>query len=140
MRVVALITVVWSFVGMPMLCEAGVLVECCMPADPSNTKAVGNADERPGKCPCHEPCERSDGPEEPQSRDCGSCADACNAISPHSKQTSDGDVAVMRAAMMAVTQAPTEADPSLPHHSRDVSKQQLAQHLPFPVSDRPLQI
>ncbi len=125
---------------MPMLCRAGVFVECCMPVAPSTMESPGAADERPGKCPCHEPCERSGGPEAPQPRDCGSCADACNAISPHSKQTSDGDVAVMRVAMMAVTQAPIEVDLSLPHRSRDVSKEQLTQHLPFPVSDRPLQI
>ena len=140
MQTLSLVVVVWSLVGMQTLCRAGILVACCASGVSAHEKSHDAPDECPHKCRegNRETCSddtKSSGP-----RDCDSCGDACNAVSPHSKQTSDDDVAVMFVAVIAVTQLP--GDVYLPHQyrSRNLSTLQLREHLPIPVSDRPLLI
>ena len=137
MRILALVAVVWSFVGMPMLCRAGVLVECCDSGVPARGKSHDTPVQRPCKCP-NEKCPENTGPSEP--RDCDSCTESCNGVSPHSKHTDDDDLAITLVAAPAATQA--LADERLPHRyrSHDASAEQLLEHLPYPVSDRPLLI
>ncbi len=140
MRIIALIAVAWSLVGMPMLCRAGILVECCASGVPAREKPHDAPDECPNKCP-DDNCEKwpdDTGPSEP--RDCNSCSEACNVVSPHSKQTSDNDIAIMFVAAIAVTQVPGDKYLWHQHCSRDANAEQLKENIPFPVSDRPLLI
>ena len=103
MRILALVAVVWSFVGMPTLCRAGILVECCTPGIPTHEKSQGAPDKCPNQCPDDdgEKCPGDTEPSEP--RDCDSCTESCNVVSPHTKQTDADDFAVMRVAAIAVT-------------------------------------
>jgi hypothetical protein len=140
MRTLPLVAVVWSFVAMPALCRAGVLVECCASEVPVREKSHDAPDECPGKCPDdnREKCPDSTGSSGP--RDCDSCAEACNAVSPHSRQISDDDIAFMSVTVIAVTPIPGDAYLLHQHRSPDPSTVQLREHLPIPVSDRPLLI
>lgn len=127
---------------MPVLCRAGVLVECCASevGARADTKSHDAPDQCPDNCPCDTREKTPDDTESSEPRGCDSCADACNAVSPHSRQTNDDDVAVMFVAAISVTQVPHDAYLSHQHPSRNLSTEQLRQHLPFPVSDRPLLI
>ncbi len=125
---------------MPTLCRAGILVECCASGVPADEKSHDAPDECPNHCPGDNREKCPDDTESSEPRDCDSCADACNVISPHSRQTSDDDVAVMLVAVISVAQVPGEAYLPHQHRSRDLSTVQLREHLPFPVSDRPLLI
>jgi len=117
MRILALIAVVWSFVGMPTLCDV------------------------PDKCPNGCPCDTSDdAPDDEDSshpRDCDSCTESCNVVSTHSKPTDGDDFASMFVVAIDVVQIPCDA--LLPHqlHSYILNTEQLSEHIPIPASDRP---
>lgn len=129
MRILALIAVVWSFVGMPMLCQAGVLVECCAPAAPLDAESA----ECPDPCPNHD-C--PDDTKTPEQCECSTCLEACNVLSPHLKQVGDHEVAAMFVAVTTSTEVylPPQQAP------RQLSTEQLSEHIPIPVSDQPLLI
>lgn len=140
MRTVSLVAVVWSLVGVPAFCQAGVLVACCASEVAAHETSHDAPNECPNKCPDEnrEKCPDDTGASGP--RECHNCEIACNAISLHSKQTSDDDVAAKFVSVMPVTQV--LGDAYLPHQdsSRDPGTLQLRAHLPIPVSDRPLLI
>ncbi len=144
MRTLSLVAVAWSFVGMPVLCRAGILVECCTSGVPAHEKSLGAQDGCPSKCPnkCpdnnREKC--PDDPESSEPRDCDSCAETCNVVSPHSKQADRDHFAVTLVAASAAAQALAEQCPPHPYCSRDMSAEQFHEHMPYPVSDRPLLI
>ena len=140
MRVFALIVVVWSFVGMPTLCRAGVLVECCALGVPGHEKPNDAPDECANKCSCDNRDKYPDDTESSEPRDCDSCTESCNVVSPYSKQADRAYFAAARVAVTAAAQAFAEG--CLPHanRSRDMSAAQLPEHIPYPVSDRPLLI
>ena len=140
MRTLALLPVVWSFVGVPTLCRAGFLVECCAPAAPLHTESHGNPDECPDKCPGHEPHECPDGTESPEPRDCGSCAEACNAVSPHQKTVANEELTSTPATTVATPRAYASRDASPSHALPDIFDGWPRKYLPYPVSDRPLLI
>ena len=103
--------------------------------------ARGKRKDTPDQRPCkgtNEKWPEDTGASEP--RDGDSCTESCNVVSPHSKHTDDDDLAITLVAAPAATQA--LADERLPHRyrSHDASAEQLLEHLPYPVSDRPLLI
>lgn len=138
MRVVALVVVVWSFVGMPLLCRAGVLVDCCASEVAGHEKPDAAPDKCPNHCPCDTREDSSDETDSSEPRSCGACAELCHVVSPHSKQAGGDDLTVMLVASITVT--PLRFGVLLPHQNRPFnwSTQQLREHLPYPVSDRPL--
>ena len=139
MRILALAAVGWSLVGMPTLCRAGILVECCTLGIPGHEKSHGAPDQCPNQCPDDgEKCLGGTGPSEP--RDCDSCTESCNVISPHSKQTDGDDFAVILVSVIAVS--PVRSDAFLLHHhcSRHLNSMQFGEHIPVPASERPLLI
>ena len=140
MRILALVAVVWSLVGMPTLCRAGILVECCTLGIPGHEKSHDAPDKCPNQCPDDggEKCPGDTGPSEP--RDCDSCTESCNVVSPHSKQTDADDFAVMQVAAIAVAHVPCDAFLLHQHRSRNLNTIRLGEHLPIPASDRPLLI
>ena len=140
MRILALVAVVWSLVGMPMLCRAGILVECCTLGIPGHEKSHGAPDKCPNKCPDDdgEKCPGDTGPSEP--RDCDSCTETCNVVSLHSKQTGSDDFAEMLVSVIAMTQVPFDAFLSHQHRLRNRNMMQIRGHLPIRASDRPLLI
>ncbi len=140
MRILALIVVVWSFVGMPTLCRAGILVECCTLGVPGHAKSHDAPDKCPDNCPCDTREETPDDTESSHPRDCDSCTESCNVVSPHSKQTDGDDFAVMLVAAMAVTQVRCDAFLPHQHRSRNLNTMQIGEHLPIPASERPLLI
>ncbi len=125
---------------MPTLCRAGILVECCTPGIPVHEKSHDAPDKCPNNCPGDNGDKCPDDKESSEPRDCDSCTESCNVVSPHSKQTDADDFAVMLVTVMAVTQ--TNCDAFLPHQhrSRNPNTMQLGKHLPIPASDRPLLI
>ena len=125
---------------MPTLCRAGILVECCASGVPGHEKSHDAPPDCPNQCPDdnREKCPDDTGPSGP--RDCDFCAEACDVVSPQKKRTSDDSVAVMFVAVIAVTQVPGDAYLPHQHRSRNLNTIQLGEHLPFPVSDRPLLI
>lgn len=125
---------------MPTLCRAGVLVECCTLGIPGQEKPHDAPDRCPGDCPCDTRDETPDGTESSHPRDCDSCAESCNVVSPHSKETAGDDFAVMLVAAIAVTRVPCDAFPPHRHHSPKLDTVQLGEHIPIPASDRPLLI
>ena len=140
MRILALIPVVWSFVGMPTLCRAGILVECCMQGIPVHEKSHDTPDKCPGDCPCDKPDEAPDDKDSSHPRDCDACTESCNVVSTHSKQTDGDDFAAKLVAAIVVAQVP--CDVFLPHRHRslNLNTTQLVEHLTIPDSDRPLLI
>ena len=140
MRILALVAVVWSFVGMPALCRAGILVECCTLGIPGHAKSHDAPDECTDDCPCDTREETPDGTESSHPRDCDSCAESCDVVSTHSKQTDDEDFAVLLVAEIAVAQVPCDAFLTHQHHSRSPNTIQLNENIPIPPSDRPLLI
>ena len=140
MRILALVAVVWSFVGMPTLCRAGILVECCAFGVPDIEKSHNAPDKCPDNCPCDTREETTDDTESSHPRDCDSCAESCNVVSPRSQQTDGDAVAVMLVAAMAVAQAPCDALLPHQHRSGNLNTMQLSEHVPIPPSDRPLLI
>ncbi len=140
MRVLALIVVVWSFVGMPTLCRAGILVECCTLGVPGHEKSHDAPDKCPNNCPCDNRDKCPDDTESSEPRDCDSCAESCNVVSTHSKQTDGDDFAVMLVALIAVTQVTRDAFLPHQHRSRNLNTMWLGKHLPILPSDRPLLI
>lgn len=123
---------------MPTLCRAGVLVECCALGIPAHEGSRDAPAEYPSGCPCDgDGC--SNNTESPEPRDCDSCAESCNVVSTHSKQ-SDDDFAVLLVVGVVSMQAPNDALPQHEIRTRDLSTARLREHLPIPISDRPLLI
>ncbi len=139
MRILALIVVAWSFVGMPALCRAGILVECCALGLP-HEKSHDAPEKCPGDCPCDNRDESPDDRESSEPRDCDSCTESCNVVSLYSKQSDSDDFAEMPVLVITVTRGPCDAILSHPHHSRNRNTTQIDEHLPIPASDRPLLI
>ncbi len=128
---------------MPTLCRAGILVECCASGVPGHDKSHDAPDKCPNKCPCGNRDKYPDDTDDPESsepRDCDSCAESCNVVSLHSKQTDSDDIGVMLVAVIAVTQVPCDAILSHQHRSRNRNTMQIGENLPIPASDRPLLI
>lgn len=125
---------------MPTLCRAGILVECCASGVPAHEKSHDAPYDCPNQCPDdnREKCPDDTGSSE--SRDCDSCAEACSAVSLHSKHTDGDDFAVMLVAVNAVTQVPYDAFLPHQHRSRNLNTMQIGEHLPIPASVRPLLI
>jgi len=140
MRILALIVVAWSFVGMPTLCRAGILVECCASGVSGHEKSHDAPDKCPNKCPCDNRDKCPDDTESSEPRDCDSCVESCNVVSLYSKQTDGDDFAEMLVSVIAVTQVPCDAFLSHQHRSRSRNTMQIGEHLPIPASDRPLLI
>ena len=75
-RFILIITVVWSLVGAPMLCRAGVLVRCCAEAPNEQAPADRAGCER--GC-CSSPSDKAPARDSGQ-RECDSCATLCDAV------------------------------------------------------------
>jgi len=125
---------------MPTLCRAGILVECCTLGIPGHEKSHDSPDGCPDDCPCDLRDEAPDDSDSSHPRDCDSCTESCNVVSPHSKQTDADDFTIMLVAAIAVTQARYDSFLSRPHRSRNLIAMQQGEHLPIPASDRPLLI
>ncbi len=125
---------------MPTLCRAGILVECCTQGIPGHEKSHDAPDRCPGGCPCNKNDEAPDDDDSSHPRDCDSCAESCNVVSTHSKQTDGDDVAVMLVVTIAVAQVPCDAFLSHQYHSRNLNATRLVELLTIPDSDRPLLI
>ncbi len=140
MRILALIAVAWSFVGMPTLCRAGILVECCSREIPGHEKSHDAPDKCPGGCPCDTREETHDDTESSEPRDCDACTESCNVVSAHTKQTDGDDFAVILDAAIVVAQV--RCNSFLPHQHRscNLNTTRLVEHLSIPDSDRPLLI
>lgn len=67
----ACVTAIWALLVAPGLCRFGVLQACCVPA-PSHDQAAADVDDCCNK-------EHPPTPEQPNPRDCGSCAHVCDA-------------------------------------------------------------
>lgn len=122
---------------MPTLCRVGVLVECCHLGGPGHEKSNDAPDHCPNKCPCDTREQAPDDTESSEPRDCDSCAESCNVVSPYSKQTDGDDLAAM---VMAVMQVPCDAFVTLQHRSRSLNPTQPGERVPIPASERPLLI
>ena len=140
MRILALLVVVWSFVGMPTLCRAGILVECCAFEVAGHEKSHDAPERCPDHCPCDTREESPDDSESSHPRECDTCAESCNVVSPHSKPTDGDDFAVTQIAAMAVAQIPCDAFVPHQHRWRNLNTMQPGEHLPIRASDRPLLI
>ena len=137
MRILALVAVTWSFVGVPTLCRAGILVECCDSGIPGHD----TSNDAPGKCPSNDPRDKcSDGTESSRPRDCDSCAESCHVVSPHTKQTDRDHFAVMFVPLIAVTQPLCDAFVLDQHRPRRLNSVQFGENVPVAPSDRPLLI
>ncbi len=125
---------------MPTLCRAGILVECCTLWIPGHEKAHDSTDNCPNNCPDDNRDKYPDDTRSSEPRDCDSCAESCNVVSPRFKQTDGDDFAVMRVAAIAVAHMPCDAFLTHQHRSGDLRTMQLAEHVRIPPSDRPLLI
>ncbi len=125
---------------MPTLCRAGILVECCTLGVAAPKKSHDAPDKCPNQCPDDNRDKCPDDTESSHPRDCDSCAEACNAVSPHSKQTDADDFAVMLVAAIAVAHFPCDAFLLHQRRSRNLNTIQLGENLAIPASDRPLLI
>ena len=125
---------------MPALCRAGILVECCTLGVPAPQKSYDAPDKRPNNCPDDNGEKWPNDTTSSEPRVCDSCAEACNAVSPHSKQTDADDFAVMLVAAIAV--AHFSCDAFLPHQHglRNLNTIQLGENLAIVASERPLLI
>lgn len=125
---------------MPILCRAGILVECCTLGIPGHEKSHDAPDKCPGDCPCDTREETPDDTESSHPRDCDSCTESCNVVSPYSKQTDGDDFVVMLVAVIAMVQVPCDAFLTHQHHCRSPNTIQLDENIPIPDSERPLLI
>ncbi len=125
---------------MPTLCRAGILVDCCTLGIPEHEKSHGAPDQCPGNCPDDNRDKCPDDSESPEPRDCDSCTESCNVVSPHSKQTDAEDFAARLVAVIAVTQVPCDALLPEQHGSRSRNTTPPGEHHSIPPSDRPLLI
>ena len=140
MRILALLVAVWGLVGMPALCRAGVLVECCVPTHHADEDPDGCPDECPNGCPDEFPGKCPDDTDSPDERDCSSCADICNSISLPTGRPGCEDAEITLVPVVPTTEAPASGLLSVPYASPDVLSRWPHENLPFPISDRPLLI
>jgi hypothetical protein len=138
MRILTLLAAVWGLVGMPALCRAGVLVDCCAPTHHPEEAAPGCPEACPKGCPGESPDQDADGTGSSDQRDCSSCADICKSVSWAPKKTAGVDFANTVTPVVATTATLATGPPSAPYISLGVSHGWPYQDLPFPISDRPL--
>ena len=134
MRILALLTAVWGLVGMPALCRAGVLLDCCAPTHEAEETSQDCPDECPKSCPDEYP----DDTKSCDERDCSSCADICNSVFLTSGKMGSEDAEIT--CVPAIPTPATLADglPSARSASHDAFNRWPRKNLPFPISDRPL--
>lgn len=140
MRFVTLLGAIWALVGAPSLCQAGVLVECCVPAHHADEESHGCPDDCPNKCPDRSPEQTPVDTDTSNERDCSTCADVCKSMSLAPVKIAGEDLANTSGPVVATTAALTDGCPSSLDASLDESKRQPRQKLPFPTSDLPLLI
>ena len=125
---------------MPTFCRAGILVECCAPGVGWYGKSQDAPDESPNNCPDDNREKRPEDTRPPEPRDCDSCAQACDVVSQHSKQTDADDFAVMLVAAIAVAHFPCDAFLPHQHGLRNLNTIQPGENLAIVASERPLLI
>ena len=140
MRILALLAAVWGLVGVPALCRAGVLVECCAPTHPADKDRHGCPDECPNGCHDELPDKCPGDTGSSDERDCSSCADICNSVTLPTGKLGGEDVEITLAPVVPTTEALGSSLPSVRYASPDVFNRWPHENLPFPTSDRPLLI
>ena len=138
MRILALLATIWGLVGMPALCRAGVLVDCCVLTHHAGEESRGCPDECPSGCPDESPDKCPDDTESSDERDCSSCADICNSVCLPTGKQGSADMEITLAPVVATTGALAGGLPSVRYASPDAFTQRPRENLPFPTSDRPL--
>ena len=140
MRILTLLVAIWGLVGLPSLCRAGVLVECCVPAHHTEKESPRCPDGCPNKCPNESPDKGPDSTGSSGERDCSSCVGVCNWMSLAPQKLAAEDFETTSTPVVATTLALTGGFPSGPSGSPDVFKPRPRGNLPFPTSDLPLLI
>jgi hypothetical protein len=143
---------------MPMLCRAGVLVECCttgVPRHDTSHETSGDVlNEGPSPCSGGCRCDEVDGGvsndgrlsasseqhERSEPRDCDSCAKSCDVVSLHVKPTDGNGVTVMSVAATVVARISCDVCLSQRRNSLGSSAVQIGQHIFIPPSERPFLI
>lgn len=122
MRVALLLTAVWGFWVMPVLCESGMWTECCAQTCPESQ------DDDCGERSCPEPAPDCD---------CTSCVELCNARV--TKPTAGVEIPAVAANPLAILSLPGDERTGDPLASSARSRMRCCcTHLPYPPSDRPL--
>jgi hypothetical protein len=113
MRLLATLIVSWGLIGVPALCQGGILVECCEDACP---------DEGESSRPC----------------ECSACIAMCNAVVSHKDQVSNPSLE-RNVAQVDIAPNPISAwrEPAQQGWPTRYTRQQR-KNLPYPIPDRPL--
>ncbi len=138
MRSLACAIAVWGLVGMPALCRAGVLADCCEPTHHAEDTSHGCPDECPNNCPDESPDKCPDDTRSSDGRDCSSCADICNSVCLTTGKLGSEGIEITFAPVVPTAEALAGGLPSIPHVAPDVVDRWPRENLPFPISDRPL--
>ncbi len=113
MRMLATLIVSWGLIGVPALCQGGILVECC-------------EDACPGESEPSEPCQ------------CSSCLELCNAAVSHTEQSSGSNIERNVSPMDAAIPPVMIWRENVREGSTAWLAYLIREHLPYPVPDRPL--
>ena len=115
-RVFLLLTAFWGLVLMPSLCTAGLLRECCAQT-PGSLPGPGDTCVSRAAQGCSDDCPDRPSNQVPQRRDCGPCADVCNAMVHAQPDVSRLCIAAMQVHAMHAAKLTDAVPVTLPSHN-----------------------
>ncbi len=131
-RVVVNSLMVWLLVAPPVLCRAGVLVECC---DDGPAEVATVATDSPCCGDAAAGCGDGESAPQPGPRKCGSCATICSSPA---KPADEANVPTLVAAAAPLLHARSESPSAA--HNQNPDRSRSRGELPFPPTDIPLLI